>query len=334
MGMKSADQAESRGGWAMQVQDMRTVRALCADAPAPDAIERLSDRALRAAALNPDHSEAARAAAAEALRARRVPMEPWRLSVPGFIGAADLAKGERLFFGAAMIARRAFGLVAILGVAGLIGAVVADAFGLLPATIAADDGLIAALALVALVGGLGWFALRALRLKPARISVILPDVPRGERDALNRMVGGELRPFGHVVSLAAGEEGRAVRSAAGYRAAAGGLRNLVARNLRPLRLAACAAWRPLMLQLLADSADVIVVDVSNAANAPLPALRDNARRCVFVCLWGRLEEAETALAAAGVEAPCFYYAPDGEMQRRGQFRAALLGAMRATHAAA
>lgn len=70
-----------------------------AGSPHPDEVERLSDRALRAAALNPDHSDGARAAAAEALRARRLSPEPWRVRVPSFLSARDLERGDQIFFG-------------------------------------------------------------------------------------------------------------------------------------------------------------------------------------------------------------------------------------------
>ncbi|HRE45325.1 MAG TPA: hypothetical protein PKY87_15320, partial [Terricaulis sp.] len=83
----------------MQLKDMRTAPALRADDPSREAAERLPDRVLIAAAQNPDHSDAGRAAAAAEARARNVSVTPWRLRVPGFLSAADLAKGERLFFG-------------------------------------------------------------------------------------------------------------------------------------------------------------------------------------------------------------------------------------------
>lgn len=85
-----------------------------------------------------------------------------------------------------------------------------------------------------------------------------------------------------------------------------------------------------------DSSDAIVVDLSDGGSWALAACiqaEGAASRCVFVALWGRLEEAEAALRAAGLSQRVFPYAPDGEMQRRPLFRAAMLEAMRATHAA-
>jgi hypothetical protein len=54
-------------------------------------------------------------------------------------------------------------------------------------------------------------------------------------------------------------------------------------------------------------------------------------RAVIVADWSNLEAAEAALQDWIANAPCFAYAPDGEIQRRGLFRAAMLAAMRAAH---
>src|SRR5690606_278695 len=63
-----------------------------------------------------------------------------------------------------------------------------------------------------------------------------------------------------------------------------------------------AAGRPLVLNLLLDSSDASVVDLSDGGSWALAAIQAEgvAQRCVFVALWGRLEEAETALRAAGL----------------------------------
>ncbi|MBC7769473.1 MAG: hypothetical protein H7124_11865 [Phycisphaerales bacterium] len=105
---------------------------------------------------------------------------------------------------------------------------------------------------------------------------------------------------------------------------------LSAREAMPVR--AAPHWRQLALQLIAASSDALVVDLTDGA-AILDDVREEARqgRCVFVTLWGRIDAAEAALAAAGFDAPIFHYAPDGEIQRRRKFRAAMLTAMRATH---
>ncbi|UPT61803.1 MAG: hypothetical protein M0D54_15560 [Hyphomonadaceae bacterium JAD_PAG50586_4] len=327
--MKSSDQADSGGDWRVQLQDMRTISALRAGSPHPDEVERLSDRALRAASLNPDHSEEARAAAAEALRARRLSAEPWRVQVPSFLGARDLERSDALFFGWPRKLRGGLALVAPLALA----AGVVFAFG--PWAVSAA---LFGVGFAALVLWVGWLA---LRLKPARVCVVRPAL-RAARAPLRSAVAGELRPYGHVVSLASGVEGLVVKSAADYRARALELGNRLALNLanmgtrrETLALSASDAWRPLVLNLLLDSSDAIVVDLSDGGSWALAAIQAEGavRRCVFVALWGRLEEAQAALRDAGLSPRVFPYAPDGEMQRRPLFRAAMLEAMRATHAA-
>lgn len=372
MGMKSSDQADSGGDWRVQLQDMRTRSAFRASAPPPDEVERLSDRALRAAAANPDHSEEARAAAAEALRARRLSPEPWRVRVPGFITARDLEKGDRVFFGAWRAWVRGVALVAIasLVVAGVLtwaeitreqtdkleaaasmepclasGACTAEN---LAAELAGLDGVwpdfwILALGMLSVVAALAWLALTLLRAKPARLCVVRAQNSTISREPLKRAIASELHPYGHVVVLSADAEGIVVKNAAHYRARAGELRNLIGLNLRKMgtaretvSLSASDAWRPLMLNLLLDSSDAILVDLSDSGSWALDAIiaEGAAPRCVFVALWGKLEEAQAALGAAGLPHRCFAYAPDGEMQQRPKFRAAMLAAMRATHGVA
>ena len=328
--MKSSDQADSGGDWRVQLQDMRTISALRAASPHPDEVERLSDRALRAAALNPDHSEEARAAATEALRARRLSPEPWRVRVPSFLSARDLERGDALFFGWPRKLRVGLAWSAVLALVG--GAMLA----------------IGPLALSAALFGVGfaalmlWIAILALRPKPARICVVRPALTLA-RTPLRAAIAHELRPYGHVVTLASGAEGLVVRSAADYRARAADFGKRVGLNLinmstrrETLALGASDQWRPLVLNLLLDSSDAVVVDLSDGGSWALEAIQREgvAARCVFVALWGKLEEADAALRAAGLSQRCFPYAPDGEMQRRPAFRAAMLTAMRATHAAA
>lgn len=327
--MKSSDQADSGGDWRVQLQDMRTISAMRAGSPHPDEVERLSDRALRAAALNPDHSEAARAAAAEALRARRLSAEPWRVRVPSFLSGRDLEKGDALFWGWPRKLRGALAALAALALAG------GGALSLGPAAL---SGAVLGVGVAALTF---WIIALVLRPKPARVCVVRPALDAA-RAPLRRAIAGELRPYGHVVSLAHGAEGLVVKCAADYRARALELGNRVGLNLvnmgtrrETVALSANAAWRPLVLNLLLDSSDAIIVDLSDGGSWALEAIQAEgvAQRCVFVALWGRLEEAETALRAAGLSQRVFPYAPDGEMQRRSQFRAAMLEAMRATHAA-
>jgi hypothetical protein len=99
------------------------------------------------------------------------------------------------------------------------------------------------------------------------------------------------------------------------------------------------AWWRMVARLLMDSSDVIVVDLSQVTEGTaweLDAIQqeDALARCVFVAIWGKLEAAGASLRARGIDAPIHAYAPDGEMQRRAPFRAAMLGAMRATHGVA
>lgn len=327
--MKSSDQADSGGDWRVQLQDMRTISAMRAGSPHPDEVERLSDRALRAAALNPDHSDEARAAAAEALRARRLSAEPWRLRVPSFLSAKDLERGDALFFGWPRQLRAGLAMLAVVAFA---GAVVA---GLGPVML---NAILLGIGFAALVL---WIGALVLRLKPARVCVVRAELELA-RAPLRGAIASELRPYGHVVSLAGRVEGMVVKSAADYRARALEIGNRIGLNLtnmgtrrETLALSATDQWRPLVLNLVLDSSDAIVVDLSDGGSWALAAIQAEgaALRCVFVALWGRLEEAEAALRAAGLSQRVFPYAPDGEMQRRSLFRAAMLEAMRATHAA-
>ncbi|HRO03056.1 MAG TPA: hypothetical protein PLS69_05580, partial [Terricaulis sp.] len=231
--MDTPDQAAGGGDWRMQLREMRTLGALRAEAPPREAAERLSDRALVAAAQNPDHSKAGRAAAADAARARNVSLTPWRLRVPGFIRPADLMDGEKLFFGWGRMLRKGAGLVAMLALLGVFIAAgisvpaseeaqaVAAARGLnAPRDIMWSDAASAPLreALagepaferaylaervgLVLAGGFGaalliWLLATWLRRKPARVLLLRKFNVRALAEPLSRMIGRELRPFGH-----------------------------------------------------------------------------------------------------------------------------------------
>jgi hypothetical protein len=390
--MVASDQADSGDaqGWRVQLKDMSTIGALRAGSPG-DAAARLSDRGLRAAAVNPDHSEAGRAAAEVALRARNLAAEPWRLTVPGFIKPADLANGERLFFGWGWAVRRWSGRAIAAVVVALIALAllakrpqgwldVANTPGDTSVHVVIPDALAAAIALAVLVPPLIWLFATGLRRKPARVLVLRNSSERALTAPLARMMAQELRPYGHLVSVSERNTRRDLfgwvqpsllnlsnplaaiwfvvgapvrflvrpfdRSAMGpatvlnardYRNLARRLRDRIGLNLQvaltgkeALPVRTSDAWRPLTTQLLAASADAIVVDLPDSAEWLDAIPVENAiARCVFVSLWGRLEAAEALLQARGLSAPCFHYAPDGEMQRRAQFRAAMLTAMRA-----
>lgn len=305
----------------MQLRDMRTLRELRSAAPDGEAVRRLSDRALRAALHNPDHSAAARAAAEAELRARNARAERWRIVAPGFLRAAHLeGRSDTIFFGwQARLRGGAGALGALLGAAWL-----AQIFVVAPAFIPVGWTLLAAL-----VAAGAWSLLTALRL-PARIAVISASID----PALRKMLARELKPYGHVFALGEGEPAL-VRDARDYRQLARRLTNRVGLNFRaalsPIPVRATHAWRPVVAHLLMDSSDAIVVDVSNGDDLLLIQREYPIERCVFVALWGKLAAAEAMLQANGIAAPCFHFAPDGEIQHRGAFRAAILDAMRATH---
>lgn len=325
------------GDWRVRLGDMRTYAALRAPAPSQDAVRRLSDRALRAAALNPDHSDAARAAAAAELRARGGALEPWRLVTPSFLTPADLARAERLFFGPGAKLREACGGIAL---ACAIGAVACAAAAFFTGASAAS---LAALTLAALCVAAAAICLLAavFRMKPARILLLAPRADGPTRAPLGRMASRELRPFGHVVTFRDTAGDGAVRSAADYRARAAAMRNLFGMNVsailaaEALPLSATESWRDMTLDLALSSSDAIVADLSDGGEQTLETLSKHGAlsRSTFVCIWGRLEQAEAALRARQLNVACFYYAPDGEMQRRQSFRAAVIAAMRATHGA-
>lgn len=305
----------------MQLRDMRTLRELRSAAPDGEAVRRLSDRALRAAAYNPDHSAAARDAAEAELRARNARAERWRIAAPGFLRAAHLeGRSDTLFFGRPARLRVGAGAVSVLFAAAWLAQIcgAAPGFGYSNWTL-----------LTALISAGVWSLLTALRL-PARLAVIATSRDR----ALRRMFARELKSYGHVFALEEGEPAL-VRDARDYRQLARRLTNRIGLNFRaalsPIPVRATHAWRPVVAHLLMDSSDAIVVDVSNGDDLLFIRRDYPIERCVFVALWGKLAAAEAMLQANGIAAQCFHYAPDGEIQHRDAFRVAVLSAMRATH---
>lgn len=251
-----------------------------------------------------------------ALRAGATALEA---SVPGFISAKDLARGDGLFFGAGRAVRRGLGALVVLAVLALLGAGAAAALH-----IGVARELVPAAAVAALGFGVLWFFASLLRLHPARVCYVRARANHGARRFTR-----ELRPYGHVIVYRAG--GRAGDA----RHVASSLHNRLALNLRALcsdqqTLTLSAA--PEVTQLLARSSDALIIDLSNGRPADWDMIQGEAARCVFVSAWGAHAQAETAFAGLGVPGQCFFYAPDGEIQRRGQFRTAMLVAMRAAHA--
>lgn len=386
MGMRQDDQAGTGGKWRIQLREMRTTRVLQSASPDPSIAARLSDRDLRAALFNPDHSEAGHAAVAAEVQVRQITADPWRIAVPGFIRRGDLEKhGARLFFGAGRAWRKWSGIAFFAVFAALLcGAAYVSRNG---AAVSDDAAGLLAIALVAPL--IIWFIASILRRKPARILLLRKFNMRHVSEPLERMLAQELRPYGHVASLSdkyirrdrfgwlsmallslsnplaaiwfvIGTPIRFLfrvfdRSAMGpavvlnardYRNLARRLRDRIGLNIQVALTSKEAflvrtsdAWWQMVVRLFMDSSDVIVADLSQVTAGTaweLDVIRNEQAqaRCVFVSVWGKAEEAEAALRARGFDSPCFHYAPDGEMQRRPHFRAAMLAAMRATHGVA
>ena len=341
--MNGADQAAIEGDWRMHLRDMRTLRTLQNGAPAEDEIRRMPDRVLRAAVQNPDHSEAARAAAEAELRARSITAERWRLVVPGFLRARDLEKGESAL--RSTWARGWSKGLFVLFYLPIVAAVASQPFA---------REVAAAVFVVLLLYAALQLLLIALRRHPVRVVLMRKLDQRHLSTPLDAAIRDDLIDYGHVIEfsdrhlpatqlnqISAGHG--AVLNARDYRNLALRLGNRTALNMRAALSGKCAlkvrctqAWWKTTAHLLGDSSDVLLVDLSQiASGAPweLDLVQELSaeRRCVFIALWGKLEEAEAALAARGIDAVVHHYAPDGEFQRRPQFRAAMLAAARATH---
>ena len=367
---------------------MRTIGALRAPAPASGVVKRLADSVLEAAAENPDHSQVGRAAAAAELRARGLSPRPWRLGVPGFVRAADLARGERLFFGWGRAVRTWSGMLVYIPLVGvLLAATIVEATK--TNLIVMSDDLYGVLGASVLIPLLTWLIASAFRRKPARVLLLRKFNVRALAGPLERMMAAELRPYGHIASLSdkhirhdrfgwlstamlsfsnplaaiwfvigapvrliwrwfdRSRMGPAlVLNARDYRNLARRLRDRIGLNLQvafsereSFLIRTSDAWWRLVVRLLIDSADVIVVDLSQVSEGTaweLDAIRsENAgARCVFTALADKDEAAARALASWGFANPRHLYAPDGHMRDRASFRAAMAGAMGATHAPA
>lgn len=343
--MNGADQAAIEGDWRMHLRDMRTLRMLQNGAPAEDEIRRMPDRVLRAAVQNPDHSEAARAAAEAELRARSITAERWRLVVPGFLRASDLEKGEAKLRSKGTRGWRR----AVLSLAVTMPIPFAFSWHQPFARELAGGALVVVALYVALS-----LLLVALRRHPVRVMLMRKLDQRHLSAPLDALMRDDLIKYGHLIEFSdrhlpatplnqLGAGHGAVLSARDYRNLALRLGNRTALNVRALfsgksalKVRCTQAWWRTVAHLLGDSSDVLLVDLSQVATGvawELDLVQEwgAEQRCVFIALWGKLEEAEAALAARGIDAVVHHYAPDGEMQRRPQFRAAMLAAARATH---
>ncbi|PZO52723.1 MAG: hypothetical protein DCF16_08560, partial [Alphaproteobacteria bacterium] len=318
------------------------------------------------------------------LRARSISADRWRLSVPGFIRAADLQRrGDKLFFGWGRATRLWSGRGVFIGFLAIFALAFARELTGVPAN-AEEIGMV--VGAVVLWLAIIWFIASALRRHPARVLLLRKFNERHLSEPLERMLASELRPYGHIATLSDKHIRRerfgwlqmallslgnplaalwfviglpirfvwrlfdrsamgpaVVLNARDYRNLAQRLRDRIGLNVQTALVSKEAfmvctsdAWWRMVVQLFMDSSDAIVVDLSQVTQGTaweldVIATERAAPRCVFVALWGKLEEAEAALRERGISAVVHHYAPDGEIQRRGVFRAAMLAAMRATH---
>ncbi len=397
--------------WRKRLRNMRTLAGLKREDADTSALDGLDADELRAAADNPDHSEAGRA-----LAASRAPAGRWRLAVPGFINARDLARGQKLFFGWGRVLRKWSGLAFYLLFLGLIVAAgiyqmkhdglvaevgarmdacvqsgectaenrAAEMASLYEPSVAYFAGLFVAPVLLFTL--LIWFIASALRRRPARVLLLRKFNVRAYSEPLERAISNEFRPFGHIASLSdrfirrdtfgwvstavlslgnplalawfvigapirfvyrlfdrSGMGPAVVLNARDFRNLARRLRDRIGLNLQvaftskeAFLVRTSDAWWRQVIRLFFDSSDVILVDLTKVTDGTaweLNTIRDEnlSARCVFIALWGQVEEAQAALAARGLTNACHAYAPDGHMVDRHRFRAAMLGAMSATH---
>lgn len=216
MGMELGDQAsvEAAGGsnWRKRLRHMRTIAGLRGQDVHSNALGSLDPDALRAAADNPDHSEAGRAAASAALAASGETPGRWRLVVPGFIATRDLQRGQKLFFGWGRAVRKWSGLsiYAILGGVLALAALSPQQGPLTTETrfwfewfgVRLDsDVLFTTIGLLTLAAIAVWFLASALRRKPARVLLLRKFNVRALSRPLEKAISNEFRPFGHVASL-------------------------------------------------------------------------------------------------------------------------------------
>ncbi|MFT3729536.1 MAG: hypothetical protein QM759_17065 [Terricaulis sp.] len=174
-----------------------------------------------------------------------------------------------------------------------------------------------------------WLLACVFRSKAARVAALNLRSTRAQSD-MRKMMRRELRPYGYVIAPCpkSGHDADVDKFAAS-------LRHRFALNVRTLfanHATLSPSAGPAVTDVLARSSDVVIVDLSNGAPSDWSLIQPQAARCVFVSAWGQHEQAEAVFAGLNQPGQCFFYAPDGEIQRRGQFRAAMLAAMRAAHA--
>lgn len=269
------------------------------------------------------------------------------LHVPGFITLSDLDRGNRLFFGVGRAVRRLLGIVAIVALVVFVALVLiqvqyhSEGSGVRGDprvthwAVRVDSDALNAL-LISFLAFVAWLGFVTFRRKTARIGVLRTSRVRSVSGITRKTMRAEMRAYGHLIGLTE-RNGQGVRSGSGLATLAHRFQRRTPLNLRVpfaraeiLSVAPSETWRPLTMNLLLDSADAIVVDLSDPEDSvwKLDAAHERAKRCVFIALWGRSDAAEAALQAAGITNPLHPYAPDGHMVDRAKFRAAMLGAMR------
>ncbi|MDX2237382.1 MAG: hypothetical protein NW203_07445 [Hyphomonadaceae bacterium] len=380
------DQDGGETPWRRKLQRMRTRPALKRDDidAAARTLKLLAAEDIEAAAHNPDHSAVARELAARGLAARGAALQPWRLRVPGFIGARDLAGGDHVFFGAGRTLRRGAGAITFAALALVfVIAFIEVARGAPRSAPMPDYAMIPSGAF----GGFAivWLIATILRRRPARLLLLRKFNVRRIGEDLARVISNELRPYGHIVSLSDRHIRRArfewlgslvmslnnpamavwlvvtapvrivwrlfdrsrmgpalVANARDYRNLARRLRDRAGLNLQTALTSKEAflvrtsdAWWRMTVQLLFESCDAIVVDLTLVAAGTaweLDRIREDRAvgRCVFIAHQGAEDAAAAALRDWGFAKTCHVYHDGGAMRDRAAFRADLLDAMRAT----
>jgi len=166
------------------------------------ACDRLSDDALRVAAILPGHSEAGRAAASAALARRGVALDPVpEIAAPSFFAPDDLADAPR----AALAGERIRTIAGYTAAALLVGVFIlagldATSDGTALGGHARDIGM--ALAALLIPAGLVVFLASWLRSRPVRMLLLRKFNERRLGRRYKRLIESELQPFGHVIALA------------------------------------------------------------------------------------------------------------------------------------
>jgi hypothetical protein len=367
---------EAGEDWRRTLMFMRTRRVLRdtgSAAAAAALIPKLGPKNLQAAAHNPDHSPLGRKAVESALRQKGGALRPWRVAVPGFLSAADLEDAEKLFSARASMARAGAGLAALVCAAALVPALFAGPFwfaltaaavivaGLAWGVLTAMRAKPARLMLLRRFEARGETnaLTRAVAKELAPLGHVVGFTERPARELWRGPDWATLRfpnPLSAIVQALAAPVALArrvirrdlaglgaVQGAGGYRRMALRLGDRAQLNILSaaagkeiMLVRANAAWRDKTIDLIWNSADAIIVDLSQLGEGAAwefalidPAM---AARCVFVAVVDKADVARETLAGMGLAHQCHAFDSKGAMRDREAFRAALIEAMRATHA--